>query len=120
MPCSFCGKNEDETARLIAGPGELRICSECVHLCAEIINEDPPAPSVVQETMLVLEDGRAMSSPAVCMRPSRSSEPVMSESLRSRSWPVVALPYAGRLFASFSLSRIPKWSHPLARSGRGR
>lgn len=57
VPCSFCGKNEDETARLIAGPGELRICSECVHLCAEIVNEDPPAPSVVQETTLVLEDG---------------------------------------------------------------
>jgi ATP-dependent Clp protease ATP-binding subunit ClpX len=28
--CSFCGKNEDQVKRLIAGLGEANICDECV------------------------------------------------------------------------------------------
>ena len=38
--CSFCGKNQDQVKRLIAGPGAVYICDECVELCAEIINEE--------------------------------------------------------------------------------
>src|SRR5690606_1035527 len=37
--CSFCGKNQDQVKRLIAGPGAVYICDECVELCQEIINE---------------------------------------------------------------------------------
>jgi len=36
IECSFCGKKEDEVARLIAGP-TVYICNECVDLCIEII-----------------------------------------------------------------------------------
>jgi len=39
--CSFCGKGEDDAARLIAGPGVF-ICDECVALCNEILAEHPP------------------------------------------------------------------------------
>lgn len=28
--CSFCGKNQDEVQRLIAGPGDVYICDECI------------------------------------------------------------------------------------------
>jgi ATP-dependent Clp protease ATP-binding subunit ClpX len=43
--CSFCGKSQDQVKRLIAGPGAVYICDECVELCREIINEDgAPAP----------------------------------------------------------------------------
>lgn len=28
--CSFCGKNQDEVQRLIAGPGDIYICDECI------------------------------------------------------------------------------------------
>ncbi|MBI2865466.1 MAG: ATP-dependent Clp protease ATP-binding subunit ClpX [Chloroflexi bacterium] len=43
--CSFCGKNQDQVKRLIAGPGAVYICDECVDLCREIINEETaPAP----------------------------------------------------------------------------
>ena len=35
--CSFCGKNQDQVRRLIAGPGAVYICDECVELCREII-----------------------------------------------------------------------------------
>ncbi|RLT35362.1 MAG: ATP-dependent Clp protease ATP-binding subunit ClpX [Chloroflexi bacterium] len=38
--CSFCGKNQDQVKRLIAGPGAVYICDECVDLCQEIINEE--------------------------------------------------------------------------------
>ena len=56
--CSFCsrGENDDQT-RLIAGPGDLAICHACVHLCAEIVQDAPPAPSRIREATLVLEDG---------------------------------------------------------------
>jgi len=46
--CSFCGKTQDLVHRLIAGPGGVYICDECVDLCREIIEEeqqDRPAPA---------------------------------------------------------------------------
>lgn len=33
--CSFCGKREDEVARLVIGPA-VYICNECVSLCSDI------------------------------------------------------------------------------------
>ena len=41
--CSFCGKNQDQVKRLIAGPGAVYICDECVELCREIITEESDA-----------------------------------------------------------------------------
>jgi ATP-dependent Clp protease ATP-binding subunit ClpX len=38
--CSFCGKGQEHVRRLIAGPGAVYICDECVELCREIIDED--------------------------------------------------------------------------------
>jgi ATP-dependent Clp protease ATP-binding subunit ClpX len=43
--CSFCGKNQDQVRRLIAGPGAVYICDECVDLCREIIDEESGAPA---------------------------------------------------------------------------
>jgi len=45
--CSFCGKNQDEVGKIIAGPGTVCICDECVDLCNAIIGEeiDPPEDS---------------------------------------------------------------------------
>lgn len=37
--CSFCGKNQDQVKKIIAGPGAY-ICDECVELCGEIIKEE--------------------------------------------------------------------------------
>src|SRR5690242_20907800 len=45
--CSFCGKNQDQVRRLIAGPGAVYICDECVELCREIIDEEAnPQPKI--------------------------------------------------------------------------
>ena len=43
--CSFCGKNQDQVKRLIAGPGAVYICNECVELCREIIDEEAAGPA---------------------------------------------------------------------------
>jgi hypothetical protein len=37
--CSFCNKDKDAVAKLIAGPG-VYICDECVNLCDLIIAEE--------------------------------------------------------------------------------
>jgi len=37
--CSFCGKNQNEVKKLIAGPSVF-ICDECVELCNDIIKEE--------------------------------------------------------------------------------
>lgn len=37
--CSFCSKDKDTVAKLVAGPG-VYICNECVDLCDRIIAEE--------------------------------------------------------------------------------
>ena len=37
--CSFCGKGEDQSTRLIAGPG-VNICSDCVQACTELLQDE--------------------------------------------------------------------------------
>ncbi len=37
--CSFCGKEQGEVAKLIAGP-DVFICDECIDLCNEIVKDE--------------------------------------------------------------------------------
>ncbi len=37
--CSFCGKNQKEVKKLIAGPS-VYICNECIKLCGEIVEDE--------------------------------------------------------------------------------
>lgn len=39
LVCSFCGKNQHEVRKLIAGPSVF-VCDECVELCNDIIKEE--------------------------------------------------------------------------------
>ncbi|MFW5931178.1 MAG: ATP-dependent Clp protease ATP-binding subunit ClpX, partial [Desulfosalsimonas sp.] len=58
--CSFCGKNQQEVKKLIAGPA-VYICDECIQLCGEIIEEENiketetadqiPAPSDIKQQL---------------------------------------------------------------------
>ncbi|MFJ1756953.1 ClpX C4-type zinc finger protein [Kitasatospora sp. NPDC088134] len=41
--CSFCGKDEQQIAKLISGPG-VNICDECVDLAGSIVAEYRPGP----------------------------------------------------------------------------
>ncbi|NMH67270.1 hypothetical protein HF072_00430 [Bacillus sp. RO3] len=38
LHCSFCGKDQSDVDKLIAGPG-VYICNACVGLCNEILEE---------------------------------------------------------------------------------
>lgn len=38
--CSFCSKGQADILRLIAGPGSVYICNECVDLSARILKQD--------------------------------------------------------------------------------
>ena len=37
IKCSFCGRGQDEVAKLVAGPSSVYICNECIKLCNEIL-----------------------------------------------------------------------------------
>ena len=37
--CSFCGKSHDQIQRLVAGPGGVCVCDECIGLYRETIEE---------------------------------------------------------------------------------
>ncbi|WP_020587295.1 ATP-dependent Clp protease ATP-binding subunit ClpX [Desulfobacter curvatus] len=47
--CSFCGKNQKEVKKLIAGPS-VYICNECIKLCGEIIEDEEKELSVEPES----------------------------------------------------------------------
>ena len=47
LVCSFCGKNQRDVRKLIAGP-QVFICDECVKLCMEILSNEP-APKTEDE-----------------------------------------------------------------------
>ena len=49
--CSFCGKTDDQVARLIAGPGVF-ICNECVALCDDILQEGEDGPGKASKPAL--------------------------------------------------------------------
>jgi ATP-dependent protease Clp ATPase subunit len=40
LKCSFCGKKREKVQRFVTGPGQVSICSECIDLCVEIIEEE--------------------------------------------------------------------------------
>jgi ATP-dependent Clp protease ATP-binding subunit ClpX len=61
LKCSFCGKNQEQVKKLVAGPG-VYICEECISLCNEIIDEelndkdevgfrDVPKPRPIKEVL---------------------------------------------------------------------
>ena len=41
--CSFCGKNQNEVRKLIAGPS-VYICNECIDLCNDCLLYTSPSP----------------------------------------------------------------------------
>jgi ATP-dependent Clp protease ATP-binding subunit ClpX len=48
--CSFCGKNQKEVKKLIAGPS-VYICNECIKLCSEIIEDEEKEKAAEAEGM---------------------------------------------------------------------
>jgi len=57
--CSFCGKNQKEVTKLIAGPA-VYICDECIQLCSEIIEEESEKDFGDLENLLVPKEIKGM------------------------------------------------------------
>jgi ATP-dependent Clp protease ATP-binding subunit ClpX len=57
--CSFCGKNQKEVTKLIAGPA-VYICDECIQLCSEIIEEETKKDTSDVQNLLVPKEIKAM------------------------------------------------------------
>jgi len=57
--CSFCGKNQKEVQKLIAGPA-VYICDECIQLCSEIIEEEKEKDTEDMEQTLVPREIKEM------------------------------------------------------------
>ena len=53
--CSFCGKNQKEVTKLIAGPA-VYICDECIQLCSEIIEEESEKDAAEQGSLLTPQE----------------------------------------------------------------
>jgi ATP-dependent Clp protease ATP-binding subunit ClpX len=47
--CSFCGKSQSDVRQLIAGPGGIFICDECVGLCGAMVSRGGGGPAGVTE-----------------------------------------------------------------------
>jgi len=58
--CSFCGKNQDEVSKLVAGPN-VYICDECIDLCNEIVIDS-------------VEEGEGDNGPARVLKPKEINE----------------------------------------------
>lgn len=56
LRCSFCGKDQEDVARLVAGPG-VYICDECIEVCNEIVSEDMPVEAEDEEFTLPTPSG---------------------------------------------------------------
>lgn len=52
--CSFCNKTQDQVKKMIAGPGGIYICDECVDICADIIEEEYENDPEIEEMEIKL------------------------------------------------------------------
>ena len=41
--CSFCGRSAKTAPQMVAGPNGIFICRDCIHLCGDMLGEDPAA-----------------------------------------------------------------------------
>src|SRR5438552_7511701 len=69
--CSFCGKSQEDVRGLIAGPGPVYICNECVDLGREVFDEGnrfvattsggtvEPGPGLGGVSTMVIENRKA-------------------------------------------------------------
>jgi len=55
LSCSFCGKNQNDVKKLIAGPA-VYICNECIQLSADILNEELQAEKIAARRVTTPQD----------------------------------------------------------------
>jgi hypothetical protein len=74
LTCSFCGKNQQEVRKLIAGPS-VHICDECVKLCSGIMAEELKAmQSNDPKSKKQVGNARDDRLCGICMEPRETDE----------------------------------------------
>ena len=74
LSCTFCGKNQNEVRKLIAGPS-VHICDECVDLCNDIISKEVDADaSVGAKSGAGEKQSKEERLCGVCMEPRETDE----------------------------------------------
>lgn len=122
LKCSFCGKNQDQVRKLVAGPG-VYICDECVELCGEIVQEemtvsssldlqDIPKPTEIKEILdeYVIGQDRAKKSLAVAVynhyKRIRSGSSVEDVELSKSNICLIGPTGSGKTYTVQTLARI--------------
>ncbi|MBN7842602.1 hypothetical protein J0A78_02620 [Providencia rettgeri] len=77
MYCSFCGKDNTEVSKLIAGPS-VYICDECISLCNQIIDEESQERSIEKKNPLAAKILQLITS---CMSPILAHPIIISDEL---------------------------------------
>jgi hypothetical protein len=104
--CSFCLKSQHEVKKLIAGPGGIFICDECVALCDAIVAERPPETNAEPFKIENIATGTLLArlKPIEVTRQGKGSQlEAMVEELRGRevSW--------ARIGEALGVSRQSAW-----------
>jgi hypothetical protein len=70
--CSFCGKNQSEVCKLVAGPA-VYICDECIELCKNILAEEL-ADGEQSKSKSARADAKKNGLCGICMEERESDE----------------------------------------------
>lgn len=123
VKCSFCGKNQEQVKRLIAGPGVF-ICDECIDLCAEIIEEefeesradaelgDVPKPreikDILDQYVIGQEEAKKSLSVAVYNHYKRINSDIKTDDIELQKSNIVMLgpTGCGKTFLAQTLARL--------------
>jgi hypothetical protein len=70
--CSFCGKNQNEVRKLVAGPS-VHICDECVELCKNIVTQEVD-PNDKANTKAAKARAKESRLCGICMEPRETDE----------------------------------------------
>jgi len=96
--CSFCSRPQSQVGRLIAGPGSVSICDECVELCREILAEEEPAAPQSPTPV-----GKILSPKELC---ERLDEYVIGQDQAKRVLSVAVYNHYKRVFAGTAVNDV--------------
>jgi ATP-dependent Clp protease ATP-binding subunit ClpX len=96
--CSFCSRPQSQVGRLIAGPGSVSICDECVELCREILAEEEPATPRSAAPV-----GKILSPKELC---ERLDEYVIGQDQAKRVLSVAVYNHYKRVFAGTAVNDV--------------
>lgn len=106
MRCSFCGKTQDEVAKLIAGPSGTYICSDCVQLCNIILRDDSGEDSIAMD--------KSISQPTYTSMPVMQELPRPADIKNFLDQYVIGQDHAKKVLAVAVYNHYQRITHPAA------